>query len=53
MPFVYIILFTLALTYAFPAMVTYLPEVFFDQSVEMERDPDDESVVNPDFFKTN
>jgi hypothetical protein len=30
-----------------------LPEVFFDQSVEMERDPDDESVVNPDFFKTN
>jgi tripartite ATP-independent transporter DctM subunit len=53
MPFVYIILFTLAMTYVFPAMVTYLPEVFFDQSVEMERDPNDESVVNPDFFKTN
>ncbi len=51
MPFVYIILFTLAMTYVFPAMVTYLPEVFFDQSVEMERDPNDESVVNPDFFK--
>ncbi len=50
MPFVYIILFTLAMTYVFPAMVTYLPEVFFDQSVEMERDPNDESVVNPDFF---
>ena len=51
MPFVYIILFTLAMTYVFPAMVTYLPEVFFDQSVEIERDPNDESVVNPDFFK--
>ena len=53
MPFVYIILFTLALTYAFPAMVSYLPDQFFNQAVEMERDPDDESVVNPDFFKTN
>jgi TRAP-type mannitol/chloroaromatic compound transport system permease large subunit len=51
MPFVYIILFTLALTYVFPAMVTYLPDHFFNQSVEMERDPNDESVVNPDFFK--
>jgi TRAP-type mannitol/chloroaromatic compound transport system permease large subunit len=51
MPFVYIILFTLAMTYLYPAMVTYLPEVFFEQSVEMERDPNDESVVNPDFFK--
>ena len=48
-----LVLFTLAMTYVFPAMVTYLPEVFFDQSVEMERDPNDESVVNPDFFKTN
>jgi tripartite ATP-independent transporter DctM subunit len=53
MPFVYIILFTLAMTYVFPAMVTYLPDQFFNQSVEMERDPNDESVVNPDFFKTN
>ena len=53
MPFVYIILFTLALTYAFPAMVSYLPDQFFNQSVEQERDPNDESVVNPDFFKTN
>ena len=53
MPFVYIILFTLAMTYVFPAMVTYLPDQFFGQSVEMERDPNDESVVNPDFFKTN
>ena len=53
MPFVYIILFTLAMTYVFPAMVTYLPDQFFNQSVEQERDPNDESVVNPDFFKTN
>jgi tripartite ATP-independent transporter DctM subunit len=53
MPFVYIILFTLAMTYVFPAMVSYLPDQFFNQSVEMERDPNDESVVNPDFFKTN
>jgi hypothetical protein len=28
-----------------------LPDHFFNQSVEMERDPNDESVVNPDFFK--
>ena len=51
MPFVYIILFTLAMTYLYPAMVTYLPDQLFNQSVEMERDPNDESVVNPDFFK--
>jgi hypothetical protein len=51
MPFVYIILFTLAMTYVFPAMVSYLPDQFFNQAVEMERDPNDESVVNPDFFK--
>ncbi len=51
MPFVYIILFTLAMTYIFPAMVSYLPDQFFNQAVEMERDPNDESVVNPDFFK--
>jgi hypothetical protein len=41
------------MTYVFPAMVTYLPDQFFNQAVEMERDPNDESVVNPDFFKTN
>ena len=51
MPFVGMVLFTLAMTYAFPAMVTYLPDQFFNQAVEMERDPDDESVVNPDCFK--
>jgi len=28
-----------------------LPDQFFNQSVEIDRDPTDESVVNPDFFK--
>ncbi|MDP4924133.1 MAG: TRAP transporter large permease subunit, partial [Limnohabitans sp.] len=51
MPFVGMVLFTLAMTYVYPAMVTYLPDHFFNQAVEMERDPNDESVVNPDFFK--
>jgi tripartite ATP-independent transporter DctM subunit len=51
MPFVGMVLFTLAMTYAYPAMVTYLPDQFFNQAVEMERDLNDESVVNPDFFK--
>ena len=51
MPFVGMVLFTLAMTYVYPAMVTYLPDQFFNQAVEMERDPNDESVVNPDFFK--
>jgi tripartite ATP-independent transporter DctM subunit len=51
MPFVGMVLFTLAMTYLYPAMVTYLPDQFFNQAVEMERDPNDESVVNPDFFK--
>jgi tripartite ATP-independent transporter DctM subunit len=51
MPFVGMVLFTLAMTYVYPAMVTYLPDQFFNQAIEMERDPNDESVVNPDFFK--
>jgi tripartite ATP-independent transporter DctM subunit len=51
MPFVGMVLFTLAMTYVYPSMVTYLPDQFFNQAVEIERDPNDESVVNPDFFK--
>jgi tripartite ATP-independent transporter DctM subunit len=51
LPFVGMVLFTLAMTYVYPAMVTYLPDQFFNQAVEIERDPNDESVVNPDFFK--
>jgi TRAP-type mannitol/chloroaromatic compound transport system permease large subunit len=51
MPFVGMVLLTLAMTYIYPAMVTYLPDQFFNQAVEMERDPNDDSIVNPDFFK--
>lgn len=50
LPFVGMVLFTLAMTYVYPSMVTYLPDKFFNQSVEIERDPNDESIVNPDFF---
>jgi hypothetical protein len=31
--------------------VTYLPDHFFNQSVEIKFDPNDETLVNPDFFK--
>ena len=51
MPFVYMVLMTLVLTYTFPQMATYLPEVLFDQQKEVEFDASDESVVNPDIFK--
>ena len=51
MPFVYMVLMTLVLTYTFPQMATYLPEVLFDQQEEVEFDASDESVVNPDVFK--
>lgn len=51
LPFVAMVLVTLALTYIYPAMVTYLPDQFFNQSEEIKYDPKDESVVNPDFFK--
>lgn len=51
MPFVGMVLATLALTYIYPAMVTYLPDQFFNQTEEIKYDPKDESVVNPDFFK--
>ncbi|MDM7943867.1 MAG: TRAP transporter large permease subunit [Hydrogenophaga sp.] len=52
LPFVGMVLFTLAMTYVYPAMVTYLPDQFFNQAEEIERDPNDGSIVNPDFFKT-
>jgi len=51
MPFVAMVIATLALTYIYPAMVTYLPDQFFNQTEEIKYDPKDESVVNPDFFK--
>ena len=51
MPFVAMVLVTLALTYIYPAMVTYLPDQFFNQTEEIKYDPKDESIVNPDFFK--
>jgi len=50
-PFVGMVIVTLALTYIFPALVTYLPDVFFNQQTEIPYNPDDPSVVNPDFFK--
>ena len=51
-PFVGMVLITLALAYAYPALVTYLPDVFFNQAVDIPVDPNDDSVVNPDIFKT-
>ena len=51
-PFVGMVILTLALTYIFPALVTYLPNAFFDQAADIPYNPDDPSVVNPDFFKT-
>ncbi len=50
LPFVGMVLFTLAMTYVYPAMVTYLTDHLFNQPVEIERDPNDASIVNPDFF---
>jgi TRAP-type mannitol/chloroaromatic compound transport system permease large subunit len=51
MPFVGMVIATLALTYLYPSMVTYLPDRFFNQATELKVDPNDESVVNPDIFK--
>jgi len=50
-PFVGMVLLTLALTYVFPALVTYLPDQFFGQAKEIPFDPNDPTIVNPDFFK--
>ena len=51
MPFVAMVVFTLALTYVYPSMVTYLPDQFFNQAADIKADPNDESIVNPDVFK--
>lgn len=50
-PFVGMVLLTLALTYIYPSMVTYLPDQFFNQVEEVPYDPNDESVVDPNIFK--
>jgi tripartite ATP-independent transporter DctM subunit len=52
-PFVAMVLITLALTYIFPELVTYLPDQFFGQAKEIPFDPNDPTLVNPDFFKVN
>jgi tripartite ATP-independent transporter DctM subunit len=51
-PFVLMVILTLALTYIFPQLVTYLPDQFFNQASEIPIDPDDKSVVDPGFFNT-
>jgi tripartite ATP-independent transporter DctM subunit len=51
-PFVGMVLATLALTYIWPATVTYLPDLFFNKPVDIPFDPNDESIVNPDIFKS-
>ena len=50
-PFVGMVLLTLAITYIYPSVVTYLPDVLFNQAVEIPFDPHDSSVVNPNIFK--
>jgi tripartite ATP-independent transporter DctM subunit len=50
-PFVGMVLLTLALTYVYPSLVTYLPDQFFGQAKEIPYDPSDESVVDPNIFK--
>ena len=50
-PFVGMVLVTLALTYIYPSMVTWLPDQFFGQAQEVPRDVNDPSIVNPDIFK--
>jgi tripartite ATP-independent transporter DctM subunit len=52
MPFVGMVILTLALTYIYPSMVTYLPDQFFNQATEIQYDPTDESVVDPNIFKS-
>ena len=51
-PFVGMVLLTLLLTYLWPQTVTYLPDLFFGQPVEVPFDPNDSSIVNPDVFKS-
>ena len=50
-PFVGIVVLTLAMTYIWPALVTYLPDLFFNQATEIPVDANDTSIVNPDIFK--
>ena len=51
MPFVGMVIITLVLAYVFPQIVTYLPDQFFNQAVEIQIDPNDESIVDPNVFK--
>ena len=51
-PFVSMVLLTLVITYVYPSVVTYLPDVLFNQAVEIPFDPNDSSVVNPNIFKS-
>jgi TRAP-type mannitol/chloroaromatic compound transport system permease large subunit len=51
-PFVGMVIVTLALTYIFPTLVTYLPDQFFSQAEEIPYDPNDETVVDPSIFKS-
>jgi tripartite ATP-independent transporter DctM subunit len=51
MPFVGMVIITLVLAYVYPQIVTYLPDHFFNQAVEIEIDPNDESIVDPNVFK--
>jgi hypothetical protein len=46
------VIVTLALTYIFPTLVTYLPDQFFSQAEEIPYDPNDETVVDPSIFKS-
>jgi tripartite ATP-independent transporter DctM subunit len=51
-PFVAMVILTLALTYIYPSLVTYLPDQFFGQAEEIPYDPNDESIVDPSIFKS-
>jgi tripartite ATP-independent transporter DctM subunit len=51
-PFVAMVILTLVITYVYPSVVTYLPDVFFNQAVEIPVDPNDSSVVDPSIFKS-
>ncbi len=50
-PFVGMVIATLALSYIYPQIVTYLPDVLFSTDSGPAYDPSDDSVVNPDIFK--
>ncbi len=50
-PFVGMVIATLALSYIYPQIVTYLPDTLFNTETGPKYDPSDDSVVNPDIFK--